>query len=63
MTLGKYLRMPDLTRKLGLARSTVYKIIKEEGFPPPIKLSRRAVAWDEQEVDAYLTQRKEARTR
>lgn len=47
------LRMPDLIQKLGVARSTIYKLIKERGFPPPIKLGRIA-AWRQADVAAYL---------
>ncbi|GAA3923787.1 hypothetical protein GCM10022229_17140 [Luteimonas lutimaris] len=48
------LRMPELTRRLGIARSTVYKMMKERGFPRPVKLTGRAVAWREVDVVAYV---------
>ncbi|WP_425561875.1 helix-turn-helix transcriptional regulator [Luteimonas lutimaris] len=46
--------MPELTRRLGIARSTVYKMMKERGFPRPVKLTGRAVAWREVDVVAYV---------
>src|SRR3546814_3139900 len=48
------LRMSELTRILGIARSTVYKMMKERGFPRPVKLTGRVVAWREVDVVAYL---------
>lgn len=51
------LRMPELTKKLGLCRSTIYKLMDEQGFPRPIKLTSRAVAWRESDVAAYLVKR------
>src|SRR3546814_19353757 len=48
------LRMSELTRRLGIARSTVYKMMKERGFPRPVKLTGRVVAWREVDVVAYL---------
>lgn len=56
------LRMPDLIQRLGVSRSLVYKIMETDGFPRPIKLSRRVVAWCEEEVDDYLTHKKQLRT-
>lgn len=49
------LRMPELTKKLGVSRSSVYKMIKERGFPPPVKLGRIA-AWRLSDVAAYLNE-------
>jgi len=51
------LRMPDLTKQLGIARSTIYKLMSQGDFPKPIKLTRRAVAWRESDVAAYLVKR------
>lgn len=58
MSNAPLLRMPELTKQLGVARSTIYKIIKTEGFPKPIKLSRRTVAWDPADVQAFLDRRR-----
>ena len=58
MALETYLRMPELTRRLGIARSTIYKLMLQDDFPKPVKLTRRAVAWNEQEVEAYLSRRR-----
>ena len=58
MTTTTLLRMPELTKRLGLARSTIYKIMRTDGFPKPIKLTSRAVAWDPVEVQAFLDRRR-----
>src|SRR3546814_12233175 len=55
------LRMSELTRRLGIARSTVYKMMKERGFPRPVKLTGRVVAWRVVDVVAYLEDRKSTR--
>ena len=54
MPLAMYLRLPELTQRLGIARSTVYKLIKNDGFPKPVKITRRTSVWSEDEVQAYL---------
>lgn len=45
------LRLPDVMSRTGLSRSAVYAL---EGFPKPVKLSGRAVAWVRSEVDAWI---------
>jgi prophage regulatory protein len=35
-------------------RSTVYKNIKKNLFPPPIKIGERAVAWIEDEIEQLI---------
>ncbi len=54
MALETYLRMPELTRRLGIARSTVYKLMQQDGFPKPLKITPRAVAWSQQDIEDYL---------
>ena len=39
------LRMKDVTRQTGLSKSTVYSLIKEGKFPPPIRLTEYASGW------------------
>ena len=51
------LRLPETLKRVGLARSTLYKAVREGKFPAPILLSSRAVGWLQTEVDAWLEQR------
>ncbi len=62
MALPTYLRMQEITDRLGLARSTVYKLIQVGEFPPPTKLTRRTSAWREADIEAFLSAR-ESRSR
>ncbi|APJ16725.1 AlpA family transcriptional regulator (plasmid) [Aeromonas sp. BC14] len=56
----KVLRIKDLMKKIGMARSTIYDRINpmspryDSSFPKPIKLGLSAVGWLEHEVDAWL---------
>jgi prophage regulatory protein len=54
MTLQVILRRSQLEEKLGLTRSTIYKLMQDNEFPRPIKIGRRAVGWPEKEVNAWL---------
>lgn len=51
MKLIKLKAVMDCT---GLARSTVYKFIAEDRFPKPVKLGVRMVAWVESEIEEWI---------
>ena len=56
----KVLRIKDLMRKIGMARSTIYDRINpkspryDSAFPKPIKLGLSAVGWLEHEINAWV---------
>lgn len=57
----KLIRIKDVMKRTGLARSTIYKYISLGQFPHPIKLGTRAVAWVEREVEAWICESIERR--
>lgn len=50
----RLLRIDDVTSMVGLAKSTLYKLISENKFPKPIKRTPRASTWKLSEVQAYI---------
>ena len=52
--MRRYLRLPELKRKFPMSTSTIYAKIAAGEFPAPHRLSSRAVAWDEEEIDSFL---------
>ena len=54
-------RLPEVQRRTGLKRSTIYQHIKDGRFPTPIALGDRAVGWLEAEIDAWIAERVSAR--
>jgi prophage regulatory protein len=52
--MPRYLRLPELKRKFPMSTSSIYAKVAAGEFPAPHRLSARAVAWDEDEVDAFL---------
>ncbi len=52
--MSKMLRLPGLEEYSGLSRSAIYRAMEEDGFPRPVKIGRRAVAWPVVEVEAWL---------
>lgn len=51
------LRLPAVTRRTGLSRSTIYELISAGDFPRQIPLGRRAVGWIEQDIEAWISMR------
>ena len=60
-TRDAILRMAEVTRAVGLARATVYRMMKAGTFPQAIPLSGCAVGWLRSEVEAWITERVNAR--
>ena len=52
-----YLRVPEITQKLGLDRTTIWRWCRDGLFPRPVKLGRQAIAWPTSEIDAWAAQR------
>jgi len=48
-----FLRMPAVVHMTGLGRSTIYRLVAEENFPPPVRLAKRAVAWRRVDVETW----------
>ncbi len=50
----RILRLPDVKARVGLSRSSIYKLINEEKFPKPVSLGKRSVGWVEQDIDEWI---------
>jgi prophage regulatory protein len=48
------LRLPDVTRMVGLSRSTIYQMIEQGRFPAGVRLGARARGWRMGDVVAWL---------
>ena len=50
-----YLRFPKLSQKLGgRSRASIFRDMRDRGFPKPHRLGPNFVAWLESEVDAWI---------
>jgi len=52
-----FLRLPDVLKRTGLSRSSVYLRVHQRCFPQPVSLGSHSVAWVESEVEAWLGDR------
>ena len=51
--MGNFIRIKDVMKKTGIARSTIWLWIKQGKFPEPIKLSVRITVWDEKVIEEW----------
>ena len=50
----RILRVADVVKKTGLSRATIYRRMREGCFPPKRTISKVAVGWREDEIDAWI---------
>lgn len=55
--MGALWRLPEVTRRTGLARSTIYDHVAQGNFPPPVRLTSSTVAWRSEEVERWIESR------
>ena len=48
---------PEVEARVKKSRTGIYRAIKDEGFPAPIQIGKRRVAWRLDEVDAWIAAR------
>lgn len=53
----KLLRLPAVEERTALKKSTIYAAVAAGTMPPPVRLSARAVAWRESEIDRWVAER------
>ena len=53
----RLMRLPEVVRLCGISRSQLYRMVRSGEFPAPVRISRRAVAWREKEILAWLEDR------
>ena len=53
----KLLRLDAVEERTGLKKSSVYAGMKARTFPAAVRLSARAVAWREEDIDRWVSDR------
>ena len=56
----RLLRRAEVERRTGLSRSAIYRLMREEKFPTPIKIGSHAVRWSESELNEFIAARPRA---
>ena len=56
----RLLRREEVEQKSGLARTTIYRLMRAGAFPEPLKVGPRAVRWPESEIEKWVSERPRA---
>lgn len=57
----RVLSLRQLEILVGLRKTAIYGAIKNDGFPPPIKLTARKSGWLNSEIQAWLERKRSER--
>jgi prophage regulatory protein len=52
-----FLRIGAVMRITGLGRSTIYRLMADEEFPPPVRLTKRVIAWRRSDLERWSNAR------
>lgn len=55
--ITRLLRLGQVSHRTGLSRSALYQLVASGEFPRPIRVTTRAVAWIEDEVEHFIQER------
>ena len=48
--------LPEVSRRVGLGKTMIYKMIAEGRFPPPYKITPATARWSDTEVTAWIAE-------
>ncbi|MCC5993756.1 MAG: AlpA family transcriptional regulator [Rhodobacteraceae bacterium] len=51
------LRMREVIQRIGLSRSTIYKLMENNDFPKPMKLGSQAIGWRDTDIETWISNR------
>ena len=56
-----FIDLPEVSRRVCLCKSAIYKMVRNSTFPAPAKLGEKAVRWNAAEIEAWQRERLAAR--
>ena len=56
----RVIRIREVSRRIGLSRTTLWRLTQNGSFPAPLRLSENSIGWLEAEVDHWISTRARA---
>ena len=53
----EFISLPEVSRRVSLGKSAIYKMVRNATFPAPAKLGEKAIRWDAAEVHRWQSER------
>jgi prophage regulatory protein len=48
------IRLPEVERRTGFSRPTIYRLMQAGTFPHFVRIGARSIGWVEEEIDRYV---------
>lgn len=55
----RLIKLDEIKRRVGLGKSMIYRLIQEDKFPAPYKVSPSASRWSDREIVAWIDEVKD----
>ena len=55
--MQKIHRLKNVIEVTGMSRSTIYRLMDQDKFPKPIKLTQRIIGFLEEDIDQWIQER------
>lgn len=55
----RFITFDEVHARIGLSRSTIWRLVKARGFPPSVRISPGRRAWRESDLDKWIASRLE----
>lgn len=52
-----FIRLSEVLRRTGYSKAWIYRLLKDNRFPQPVKIGSRSIAFVENEIDEWINQR------
>ena len=59
--LELFIRLPEVRQRVGMSKSQIYKLIAQDQFPKPVKVSRRISCWVGAEIEQWVQEQIDGR--
>ena len=56
----RILRVPEVTKKLGVSRTTLWRLSRRPGFPAKVQLGPQLIGWIESEIDDWILRQRDS---
>jgi predicted DNA-binding transcriptional regulator AlpA len=53
----RLLRKPAVLARVPMSDTTLWRRVKDGGFPAPVKISTNAIAWREADIEQWIAER------
>ena len=57
----RLMRRSEVEGRVGLSRTSIYRLMRQGRFPEPVRVGPKAVRWPASEVEAWLAARPRAK--